>query len=132
MEETINPTRQAVHRYFWEFGVSICAYVVVIALSRNYYNDVPIQCKALLALLPVIPVGFVFAAIVRFILSTDELQRRIIVNSLALAGGATALLAITYGLLEGDILPPPSAWWTYVTFMASWLIAGLCVRRHYQ
>ena len=74
-----------------------------------------------IALLPLLPSIFGFVAIVRLVLATDELQRRIIVNSLALAGGATALLAVTYGLIEGDDIPNPSAWCTYVVFMVSWL-----------
>ena len=39
---------------------------------------------------------------------------------------------MTYGLIEGGRFPHLSAWWTYVTFMAAWLIATLVVRRRYQ
>lgn len=132
MEETLNPTVHAQRRYYVEFGLAMVAYIGVIYLSRTYFNTVPLQWQALVALSPLIPVLLVYAAIIRFILHTDELQRQIIVHSLALAGGATALLAITYGLLEGDILPRPSVWWTYTTFMLCWLIAAFCVRRRYQ
>jgi len=132
MNNMTNPAIRAVRRYYCEFSVSAIAYVITILLSRTYYNQVPTQWQALVALVPIIPVVFVFIAIVRFVNGTDEMQGRIIVNSLALAGGATALLAATYGLLEGDILPPPSAWLTYITFMVSWLIAGLYVRCRYQ
>jgi hypothetical protein len=59
-------------------------------------------------------------------------MRRMIVNSIALAGGATALLAVTYGLIEGEGFPFISAWWTYSVFMTSWVIAGFFVRRHYR
>jgi hypothetical protein len=115
------------------------AYVIAIIVSRSFliaraiaHHPIANPWLIVVALLPIIPIIFVFIAIVRFVQATDELQRQIIVNSLALAGGATALLAVTYGLLEGDVLPRPSAWWTYEVFMISWIIAASFVRRHYR
>ena len=84
------------------------------------------------AMLPLVPILLVFGAIVRYMLGVDELIRRIQVDSLALAGGATALIAAAYGLIEGDFAPKLSAWWTFVTFMMAWLIASFFVRRRYQ
>jgi len=112
------------------------AYVAAILVSRWLLRG-PMQhvsegWQIALALLPVIPVFFVFAAIVRVVLGTDELYRRICVDSLALAGGATALIAVTYGLIESDYFPHLSAWWTYMTFMVAWIIASLFVRRRYR
>ncbi len=130
-----NPTMNAMRRYYWELGLSLAAYVALILISRSILRHTEMTLGAgqiALALLPLIPVIFIFAAIVRFVMHTDELQRQIIVHSLALAGGVTVLSAVTYGLLEGDILPPPSAWWTYTLFMTSWIVAGLFVRRHYR
>jgi len=131
---TPNPSVKALHSYFWWLGLSLIAYAITIIFSRNYLYAHPGNdpWHAVVALLPIIPVTFAFVAIVRFVRATDEMQRQIIVNSLALAGGATALLAVTYGLLEGDVLPRPSAWTTYTTFMTCWIIAGLFVRRHYR
>ena len=84
------------------------------------------------ALLPIIPTAFLFAAIVRVVRGTDEMLRRITIESLALAGRATALLAVTYGLIEDDRVPRLSAWWTYCVFMLAWIVAGFFVRRRYQ
>jgi hypothetical protein len=131
-----NPVYRGCRRYHIEFGVSMAAYVAAIVLSRWLLNG-PMQhadksWQILVALLPIIPVIFVFAAIVRWVLGTDELLRRICVDSLALAGGATALIAVTYGLVEGDYFPHLSAWWTYATFMFAWLIASFFVRRQYR
>jgi hypothetical protein len=129
-----NPTAQAKRAYFWEFSISLVAYVLAIILTRDYLNTHQLDdtWRTLVAVLPILPIIGVFAAIVRLILATDELMRRMIVNSLALAGGVTALLAVTYGLIEGEGFPFISAWWTYVTFMTSWIIAGFFVRRHYR
>jgi hypothetical protein len=103
-----NPTAKA-RRSF----LSMIAYVVAIIFSRNFlyahatYNP----WHFAIALLPIIPVIGIFVAMVRYVLATDELQRRIIVNSSALAGGATVLLAVTYGLTRATTfrIPPPGA-----------------------
>jgi hypothetical protein len=129
-----NPSTKALRSYYWWLSLSLIAYAIAIIFSRNFLHIHPGNGPVFfaIALLPLLPSIFGFVAIVRLVLATDELQRRIIVNSLALAGGATALLAVTYGLIEGDDIPNPSAWCTYVVFMVSWLIAGIFVRRHYK
>jgi len=132
MESHSNPAVNACRCYYWHFGASISAYVIVIFFSRWLWHSVNGPWRTVVALLPIIPVIFIFASVVRFLLATDELQRQIVVNSLALAGGATALLAVTYGLLECDGLPRLSAWWTYAVFMSSWIVAAYFVRRRYQ
>ena len=134
--KVINPMKRVARRYFIEFGVAMAAYVVAIFVSRWLLRG-PMQqagdgWQIAIALTPLVPVLFVFAAVVRVLRRTDELSRQICVDSLAIAGGATALLAVTYGLIEGGRFPHLSAWWTYVTFMAAWLIATFVVRRRYQ
>jgi hypothetical protein len=133
MEKTTNPATQASRRYLLEFALSMTAYVVVLCASIFLFYHVTGAWRILVALLPVIPVGLLFAAFVRFLLRTDELQRQIMVISLALAGGATALLSVTYGFLESfRFLPPPSAWLTWSTFMLGWAIASFIVRRRFK
>jgi hypothetical protein len=132
----INPVRQAVRRYFIEFAISMTAYVATIWVSRSLLYG-PMRTASpgwqyVVALLPLVPILLVFAAVVRYMLGVDELIRRMQVDSLALAGGATALIAAGYGLIEGDYAPKLSAWWTFVTFMMAWLIASFFVRRRYQ
>ena len=108
------------------------AYVIIIFFSRWLGRGVNGPWQTAVALLPMIPAVFIFISIVLYLMATDELVRRITVDSLAFAGGATALIAITYGLLEGCGLPRPSAWWTYAVFMVSWVVAGGFVRRCYR
>ena len=133
---TVNPVKRACRRYILEFGASMTAYVAVVWV-RNWLLYRPMhhaseRWQIAVALLPFIPVVFVFAAVVRLLRGTDELYRRIIVDSLAIAGGATALLAVTYGLIESDHFPHLSAWWTYSTFMVAWIVAQFFVRRRYR
>jgi amino acid transporter len=84
------------------------------------------------ALLSAIPLVFLFVAIVRYTLRTDELDRKIVVESSAIAGGATALIALMYSFLEGAGYPKPHAMWAYFTFMISLVIASLFFRRRYK
>jgi hypothetical protein len=128
----VNPANQAGRRYAVEFGVSIVAYVIVIFLSRLLWHAASGGWQVAIALVPLVPIAFVVAAMARYLGGTDELQRRKIVDSLALAGVATALLALSYGLMEGEGLPRPSAWWTYATFMVSWIGAAFFVSRRFQ
>ena len=131
-----NPTRHAFRRYLLEFSLAIAAYVAAITLSRwlldGPFRTSPEPWASALALLPLLAVIALFIATVRLVLATDEFQRRIIIESLAIAGGATALLAVTYGLIEGSRFPHLSAWWTYSAFMISWLLATFVLRRHYR
>jgi hypothetical protein len=133
---TVNPVERVMRRYYVEFAAAMAAYVAVILLRHWLLHGPMRQADARwqlpVALLPLIPTLFVFAAIVRLVRRTDELFRRICIESLALAGGATALAAVTYGLIEGGQLPRLSAWWTYATFMVAWLVAISFVRRQYR
>ena len=86
-----NPTTAAQRRYYIEFAISVALYVIVLFASRMLWRDVTGPLQIAVALLPMIPVGLVFAAVVRFALAVDELQRQILVESLALAAGITAL-----------------------------------------
>jgi hypothetical protein len=136
-DEIVNPVKRAKRRYFIEFGLSMLAYLGVLwfrnwLLSGPPQSALPDKWQIAIALLPVIPVAFVLAAIVRLVRRTDEFYRRITVDSLAIAGGATAFLAATYGFIEGGTFPHLSAWWTYSTFMVAWLIASFFVRRQYR
>jgi O-antigen/teichoic acid export membrane protein len=130
---TPNPTAVAGRRYATEFSISMVAYAVVLIISiTTIEHGLSPALKLVFALLPLIPIAFVFAAIVRYMSSIDELQRRIQIESLSLAAGITALLAITYGFLETVGLPHLSAWYTYAAVMVAWLIAQPFVARRYR
>jgi len=131
--KSANPTDVARRRYFLELGGAIAAYGVVLVASLHILKQgVPDSWRAVVAVSPVVPLVFVFIAIVRFMLASDELQRQIQLESLALAAGATALLAVTYGFLEGVGFPHLSAWFTYLCVMAVWALSVPFVTRRYK
>jgi hypothetical protein len=130
MTNTTNPITQARRRYLFEFGIFMTAYVAVCLFWM--FHGINGHERIAIALLAMIPIVFVFAAMVRYVLRTDEFDRKVTVESLALAGGATALIAATYGLLEAAGFSKQSAWWTYSVFMIGWIVAKVIVLRRYK
>ncbi len=134
MTNTINPTTQARRRWRIEAIISMLAIVALATtLSLTGHNLSKRWITTIVVLMP-IPVVFVFIAFVRWTLRTDELNRKVTVESLAIAGGATALIAFIYATL-GFIsigLPRPHAIWTYNTFVFGFIIVRVLFRRRYK
>ena len=127
-----NPTTQASKRYAIQFTTAIVLYLVVLFGTRSALPTYHGPAESAIALAPVIPVFLVFLAALRLFQATDEFNRRLMADSLVIAGAITALFAVTYGFIEGDLLPRPSAWWTWTTFMAAWLVASLVLKLRYR
>lgn len=127
-----NPTSVATRRYAVEFSVAIVLYLVVLFWTRTAFRNYHGALETVIALAPMLPVILVFFAALRLFQSTDEFNQRLMTDSLAMAGVITALVAATYGFLEGDALPRPSAWWTWSVFMISWLAASLVLKLRYR
>ena len=127
-----NPTTRASRRYAIEFTAAVVLYMVVLFGTRYAFRTYHGPFETAIALAPAIPVFLVFIAGFRLFQGTDEFNRRLMTDSLAIAGVFTALFAVTYGFVEGDPLPRASAWWTWTTFMSVWLVASLVLRRRYR
>jgi hypothetical protein len=127
-----NPTTRASRRYAIEFTAAIVLYLVVLFGTRYAFRTYHGPFETAIALAPVIPVFLVFLAALRLFQGTDEFNRRLMTDSLAIAGVLTALFAVTYGFVEGDPLPRPSGWWTWTTFMSAWLVSSLILRWRYR
>ncbi len=128
-----NPTVRAARRYVVELSIGMAAYVVVLIATRTVLAELAQPWLTVAALAPALPLLYVFAAMLRMLRGTDEFARMLLVESAAVAGGITALLAATYGFAEGPhLLPHPSAWVTWSTFMAVWIIAAFIIRARYR
>jgi hypothetical protein len=130
MSTTTNPVKRGYRRYLFEFAVAMAVYVAAVwirgwLLRGPMLNSPVLWTRLTVALLPLIPVALMVIAIVRCLRSMDEMMRRIQTESLAIAGVVTALMAVTYGFLEGPQFPFLSAWWTYVAFMGTWLVTSI-------
>ena len=93
--------------YLVEFGSSMLAYVVILPLVMAFiarHGDSP--WRFAVALLPVVPLCFALAAMLRFFSRIDELARKIHLESFAVAAGVTAIATFAYGMLQNVGLPP--------------------------
>ncbi|MHB1551918.1 MAG: hypothetical protein ACYCX6_12095 [Vulcanimicrobiaceae bacterium] len=128
-----NPIDTARRRYVLELTAGMLAYAAILIASIHALNaGVPAPWRSAVTLAPVVPVAAVFIAIVRFFGGIDELQRKIHLEALAVAAGVTALLAVTYGFLEGVGFPKLTAFATYACIMLCWGLAAPFVARRYK
>lgn len=119
--------------YLFEFGTSMGAYVVVLFGSVWLLERYPdASWRYLLAVAPVIPVLFALRAFLRQLNRIDELQRRIQLNAVAFAAGATGIATFTYGFLEGIGFPDLPTIWIFPMLVALWGIGILFAQRQYR
>ncbi|EIL98843.1 hypothetical protein [Rhodanobacter thiooxydans] len=92
---------RAVHkRYLREFLPAMLAYVVLIVLSGLLLpKTAGLPWRVALALLPLLPIVLAIRAMVRVLRDQDELERRIDLESFAIAAMATGFGFFSFGLL---------------------------------
>ncbi|WP_183423409.1 hypothetical protein [Luteibacter sp. Sphag1AF] len=125
-------------RYLREFLPAMAAYVVLMLGSVwlvRYVSSPP--ARAAITLLPTIPIAFAIRAMVRAIRGQDELERRIHLESFAIAGAVSCFGYFTYGLLLGaSVLPSPTAQavaiWVLPTFMGTFGVVKCLTNRRYR
>ena len=125
---------QAMRRYIIEFIIAMSAYVVVLVVSVSLLDRLPADARGrvAIALAPAIPVLFVLLAIMRLLISSDELQQRIQLLAISFAAGATALLTFSYGFLERIGFPHLSPIWIFPLMTTLWGLSLSYFSRRYQ
>jgi len=130
---------RAVHkRYMREFVPAMLGYTVLILASTMWLKTLEGTLpRALVTLLPVVPVGFLIRAMVRVIRDQDEFERRVDLVSIAIGGSVGTFGFFTYGmLLSAGVLPSPAAEtvaiWVLPTLLFCFGVAKCAVLRHYR
>ncbi|MEO8460552.1 MAG: hypothetical protein ABI451_08495 [Dokdonella sp.] len=72
---------------------------ICVWLLRHGLADAPIVVRALVGMLPTVPIVFAIRAVVKLVLAGDELQRRIDLEAFAIASVALGLGCLTASLL---------------------------------
>ncbi|GAB3345316.1 hypothetical protein [Lysobacter tyrosinilyticus] len=89
-------------RYYREFGPPMLAYVVVMLGWKRVLAAVDASwLRALVALLPVLLMALVIRALARYVRDSDEMQRRIELESVSLAAGLVGIGYMAAGSLQG-------------------------------
>jgi hypothetical protein len=98
--------RTAHRTYLKTFIPAMLAYVGVlfasILISKKLGPDVSVYLRAMLALSPVVPIIFVCAALIRFLRDSDELERKIELEAIALSGLFTGVIFLCLGFLANS------------------------------
>ncbi|MGH8320988.1 MAG: hypothetical protein ACRESI_03430 [Gammaproteobacteria bacterium] len=117
----------------WEMFAGSLAYIAAVYISVRLLPTYPTGGLHIsLALVPLLPLVFIFWAVIRFVTHTDEMLRRLHIDALAISAGATAFLALTYGCLEMAGMPKLSAWWTFMCVDIIWAITVFILKRRYR
>lgn len=117
---------------FWS---AMAAYIVLVLVQSYLYDHglVPPEWRAVVALVPVLPLCFVVYAVVVNLRSLDELQRKIQFEAMSIAFGITSVASIAYGFLEiGAGAPPINLVWVWAVLGFCWLCSYFVVRRRYR
>ncbi len=130
---TASPHRsaQAGRRYAVRLTAAMSAYVVTVVAAALALPLLPEPARYVVMALPMVPAAFVALAVLRYTREADEMQRRIVLESLAAAFALGSLLTFGYGLLQ--VAGAPDVSWMYVwpVYAGSWLLFGLLARRRY-
>lgn len=124
-------------RYYRELGPPMLIYVAVMLCWRRLLNSVEADwARVLIALLPALLVALVIRAVARFVRDSDEMQRRIELESIAIAAALVSGGYMTAGFLQaaGMIALPASAamLWVFPLLCATYGIAKGVNARRYQ
>ncbi|MFN0104008.1 MAG: hypothetical protein ACKV2U_18230 [Bryobacteraceae bacterium] len=124
---------QVYRRYFVELSAAMLGYALVLVGSiklLGYYGDTAWRYP--LALSPMLPASAALVAFLRFFRGVDELERRMHLEGLAFAFGASALATFAYGFLEGAGFPHLN--WTLVwpVMALFWGVGNALARRRYR
>ena len=129
----MTPTK-ANRRYQTEVVVAMVLYMVLMAVVVPILKtQPPLLERVSLAMLPVLPVTWVIWAVIKYLRRADELQRRVHIESLAIAAGVTAFLSLSYGFLEDMAgFPHIPLWWAFMVIDLVWAGAGCILWRRYK
>src|SRR5579862_304866 len=106
--------KDAAKTYLVEFG-TVAAFYTLAVIARPYLLPIipyaPLRIVA--TVLPIVPIWLMLVVVVRFYRHTDELEKRKLLENVAIAAGVTACLTTSYALLEDAGLPKLAITWAW-------------------
>jgi hypothetical protein len=92
--------RREDRRYLAEFLPAMAMYFAVMLFVWPLHKTVePTWQKALIALLPAVPVTAIAISLFRYVMASDEFMQRLHLQALALAAGVVAVVSMAVGFL---------------------------------
>jgi hypothetical protein len=125
-----------IRRYYREMGWAMGAYVAVMLVWKRLLDHVgETWLRVLVALLPALLVVWVMRAFVRYVRDSDEMQRRIELESGAVAGLLVSAGYMAAGFLQtADLISIPAKvamLWVFPSLCFTYGIAKVLISRRY-
>ena len=123
---------EARKEYQVRLGIAFVAYAILLAVSLPLTESNPTAAwRSPLALIPMVPFLYGIQVYVRYLRGVDELQRRIALESLAIAFGGTAAVTFGYGFLQNVGLPEVNWMFVWPVMAGLWILGGVYAHRRY-
>ena len=128
--------KRLLRRYQREISVAMGAYLLVMLVWRRLLDSVDATwLRVLIALFPALLVCLVLRAFVRYVRDSDEMQRRIELESGAIAGLLVSAIYLALGFLQSaDLIAIPSTiamLWVFPMLCLLYGVSKIFVSRHY-
>ncbi|WKZ39192.1 MAG: hypothetical protein QY328_13080 [Anaerolineales bacterium] len=126
--------KQIMSRYGRELALASIAYAILLVASIITLQRFELSkaLQVVVALLPAIPTAFVIIAIMRMLISSDELQQRIQLYAVSFSAALTGFITFSYGFLENVGFPKFSTFLIFPMLVAFWGISLAYFSRKYQ
>ncbi|MEO7067206.1 MAG: hypothetical protein ABI114_09890 [Rhodanobacter sp.] len=131
------PMRTVQRQFMRAFFPAMAAYLILLPASivLLQHFTVPPLWKAVIVLLPVLPMLLVIRAMVRFLRGLDELQQRIQLQALGITCAVVGSATFALGFLQGADLVPASAdqlLWVLPAMFGVWGVAVWFISRSFR
>ncbi len=126
--------KQIMSRYGRELALAAIAYAILLVASIITLQRFELSkaLQVIVTLLPAIPTAFVIIAIMRMLISSDELQQRIQLYAVSFSAALTGFITFSYGFLENVGFPKFSTFLIFPMLVAFWGISLAYFSRKYQ
>lgn len=126
--------KQIMSRYGRELALASIAYAILLVASIITLQRFELSkaLQVVVTLLPAIPTAFVIIAIMRMLISSDELQQRIQLYAVSFSAALTGFITFSYGFLENVGFPKFSTFLIFPMLVAFWGISLAYFSRKYQ
>ena len=134
---TGNQARMLQRRYLREFLPAMLGYVIVLPVSITLLLrvDMSVAWKAVVALLPVVPMVFVVRAMLRHMLRQDELQQRVELRAVAITCAVIGMASFSLGFLQNVRVLPSPPWamlWVLPLMIGVYGVVRFLLAHHYR
>ena len=120
-----------VKKYYLRMALGLAGYVLGL-FALNYFYKEHSPYRYWLILLPVLPLIFVSATIIRFVSETDEMWRKIFTEALAFSAIATGFTCFSYLFLRDIGAPEFHAEWAFYIMWAYYFVGLFFSWRRYR